>query len=128
MHDFLLDYSVHGTNDFSKNFYENITLVVASGETKFVLPKCGLYAVLSINFEKPVYIMPVSPEVAVIFLGKTDIQKYMDNNILGYLKAESDQVKLLNDLALSTELNMDNDFIIGEKDELERLLKLNQSM
>jgi hypothetical protein len=113
-----------------QNFFKEnwINIIINKIDKRFVIPRNCFYAKKSNTHNKFHYILPFTPQVAIILLPKEEISEYeTEKGKIDYLYIDDEKtIENMNELALSIELNTNNKFIVGEVNELKRLRKINR--
>lgn len=110
-----------------KGYKPNI-LINKTNKT-FVIPRNVLY--IEKMKSREIYIMPIAPKVAIIMMPTDVFNSYITDGILEYAETvEESLIEKLNNTAYCTEKENGNKFIVGAKEELEKLrvLKIAESI
>lgn len=106
-----------------KGYKANI--LINKTNKSFVISKNVLYAERMNKQE--IYLMPVSPKVAIVMMPIPMFNAYVKNEILEYAETiDENLIQRLNNTVYYTEKETSNKFVVGYKDELERLQNLNK--
>ena len=97
----------------------------ASGNNNFVLPKCNIYEAICKYVKSYIIVMPISPKSAIMFMPKEKAKEFIKISKTRFLLCDDKSLQVLNEFALESEIGLDNDFIIGNLQELELLKKYN---
>lgn len=108
-----------------QNLFVGYWMNIIKNKTKidFVIPRNCFYAKKSRISQKLHYIFPITPRAAIILIPNEEIEDFMTGNgkIDYYHIDDESSIKVLNDFALEIEKGTNNQFIAGNKSELERL-------
>ncbi len=112
---------------FFKDYFVNI--IKNKTKIDFVIPRNCIYVKKAKSKEKRHFILPFFPKVAIILM-PNDEKKEFDsaNNHRDHFHIDDENsVKILNEFALHTEVGTNNEFIVGNINELNRLKEINLS-
>ena len=101
-------------------------ILVNKSDTEFIIARNVLY--IEKMKGKEIYLMPIAPKVAIILLPTELNNTYIKDGILEH--AETTEVNLiqrLNNTAYYTEKEVSGKFIVGMREELERIKQLNDN-
>ena len=99
-----------------------INIIINKTTANFVVPRSVYYVLKKASNKREMYIMPLNKKVAIAMLYKEDFPKFIDNGNLYYLSINDESSILnLNEMAVKYEKNSNNQFVVGELDELIRL-------
>lgn len=105
-----------------KGYKANV--LVNKTDRTFVIPKNVLYEEKTNGQE--IYIMPIAPKVAIVMMPIDMFNGHIKNGILEHAETiDGNLIERLNSTAYRTEKETSNKFVVGLKEELEMLQKLN---
>ncbi|MCK4812556.1 MAG: DUF4238 domain-containing protein [Candidatus Marinimicrobia bacterium] len=110
---------------FFKEYFVNI--IVNRTEIDFVIPRNCFYDKKAKSPEKRHYILPFAHKVAIILLPNEESKDYdSENKHRDYFYIDNENImKKLNEFALHTEVGTNNEFVVGNINELNRLKEIN---
>lgn len=95
-------------------------ILINNSEKGFLTLRNAYYYFEKNNFKHEVVVIPLNPEIAIVLVNKEDAS----TDIIYWEINDSKVVVWLNYFAYLTELNANNKFLVGKKEDLENLLKL----
>ncbi len=114
---------------YFSNYFADI--LINKSFVDFVLPHSCMYPLSSVSKKSNIKIrywcMPISPKCCVLLIPKEHLKIFMNGNIIRGLYIESDdELREYNDFAFEWENINGKKFIVGDKVELNRLLRNNK--
>lgn len=102
------------------------TLLLNKTECGFVLPRNCFYSFKRKTQDFLTYILPLNNKVALTLIEKSEFQKHINDGYLYYNKIDDiNTIHVLNEFAIDTEKQINSEFVVGKKEELERLSRMN---
>lgn len=121
-HNLLIDMTKENKKVLSYFNEFKINIIINKTTANFVVPRSVYYVLKKASNKREMYIMPLNKKVAIAMLYKEDFPKFIDNGNLYYLSINDESSILnLNEMAVKYEKNSNNQFVVGELDELIRL-------
>ena len=98
-------------------------ILINKTNKQFIISKNVLY--VERMDKQEIYLMPIAPKVAIVMMPLAMFNTHIKNGILEYANTiEKHLIERLNNTAYYTEKETSNKFVLGCKEELERLQKL----
>ena len=121
-HNFLIDMTKENKRILSYFNEFRINIMINKTSANFVVPRSVYYILKKANNKREMYIMPLNKKVAIAMIYKEDFTKFIDNGNLYYLSINDESSILnLNEMAVRFEKSSNNQFVVGEINELIRL-------
>ena len=121
-HNFLIDMTKENKRILSYFNEFRINIMINKTSANFVVPRSVYYILKKANNKREMYIMPLNKKVAIAMIYKEDFPKFIDNGNLYYLSINDESSILnLNEMAVRFEKSSNNQFVVGEINELIRL-------
>ena len=121
-HNFLIDMTKENKRILSYFNEFRINIMINKTSANFVVPRSVYYILKKANNKREMYIMPLNKKVAIAMIYKEDFPKFIDNGNLYYLSInDKNSILNLNEMAVRFEKKSNNQFVVGELEELIRL-------
>jgi len=125
VHDELIDLTKldNSVLSYFKDF--KINIIINKTSKNFVVPRCVWYAFKKGKYIREMYVLPINNKTGIIMIHKDDYSNFEDSQGTQYLSIKDEKSILnLNEIALNFERNENNQFIVGEIEELNILKEL----
>lgn len=124
-HDDLIDLTKLDKSVLSYFNEFKINIILNKTSRNFVVPRCVYYAFKKEKYSREMYVLPLNNKTGIIMIHKDDYHNFEDAQGTQYLSIKDEKSILnLNEIALNFEKNENNQFIVGELEELNRLKEL----